>query len=107
MTSALDVAAYILRKQGPMTAMKLQKLVYYSQAWHLVWEERRLFEEAIEAWANGPVVRELYLRHRGLWQLDASTHLGGNPDAIDAGQRDPLCQDLVRQFGASGSQQGA
>lgn len=34
--SALDVAKYILVKQGTsMTSMKLQKLVYYSQAWHV------------------------------------------------------------------------
>ena len=40
-----DVAAYILEKIGSMTTMKLQKLVYYSQAWSLVWDEKRLFEE--------------------------------------------------------------
>lgn len=90
MASALDVAAYILRQQGPMTAMKLQKLVYYSQAWHLVWEERRMFEETIEAWANGPVVRELYRRHQGLWQVDSNTPLGGNPDALDIGRRETV-----------------
>lgn len=32
MASVLDVAAYILAQQGEMTAMKLQKLCYYSQA---------------------------------------------------------------------------
>lgn len=42
MAGAIDVAAYILAQRGPMTAMKLQKLVYYSQAWHLVWEEEPL-----------------------------------------------------------------
>jgi hypothetical protein len=40
MASARDVAAYILSRQGRMTAMKLQKLVYYSQAWSVVWDER-------------------------------------------------------------------
>jgi uncharacterized phage-associated protein len=59
MASAHDVAAYILSRQGRMTAMKLQKLVYYSQAWSVVWDERPLFPEKIEAWANGPVVRDL------------------------------------------------
>ena len=38
-----DVASAILNRLGEMTAMKLQKLVYYSQAWHLVWEEKPLF----------------------------------------------------------------
>jgi hypothetical protein len=32
-----------------MTAMKLQKLIYYCQAWHLAWEGRALFPEAIQA----------------------------------------------------------
>lgn len=36
MASVFDVAAYVLEKMGPMSAMKLQKLVYYSQAWALV-----------------------------------------------------------------------
>jgi len=52
MATAHDVAAYILDKCGSMSAMKLQKLVYYSQAWHLVWDDAPLFEERVEAWAT-------------------------------------------------------
>ncbi len=37
MANAKDVAQYILEKQGEMTSIKLQKLVYYTQAWSLVW----------------------------------------------------------------------
>ncbi|MGW0920666.1 Panacea domain-containing protein [Streptomyces sp. NPDC002755] len=48
-----------------MTAMKLQKLVYYCQAWHLVWEGRALFPEAIRAWASGPVCPAVYELHQG------------------------------------------
>ena len=66
-----DVAAYILRKLGPMTAMKLQKLTYYAQAWHLVFDGQPLFESRIEAWANGPVVKDLYRTHRGRYSLTA------------------------------------
>ncbi len=69
MTNVQDVAAYILKARGPMTAMKLQKLCYYAQAWHLVWQEQALFPERVEAWANGPVVYELYRRHRGAFQV--------------------------------------
>jgi uncharacterized phage-associated protein len=68
--TAHDVAAYILQLRGPMSAIKLQKLVYYSYAWHLVWEEDHLFDAHVEAWANGPVVRELYHEHRGKFMLD-------------------------------------
>lgn len=69
MGNAHDVAAYILSKTGPLSAMKLQKLCYYSQAWSLVWDEQPLFDERIEAWANGPVVRPLYAQHRGQFTI--------------------------------------
>lgn len=71
MTTAHDVAAYILAKSGAMSAMKLQKLCYYSQAWSLVWDEEPLFTERIEAWANGPVTPELYDKHRGMYTVNS------------------------------------
>nr|WP_321461070.1 type II toxin-antitoxin system antitoxin SocA domain-containing protein [uncultured Cohaesibacter sp.] len=73
MAHVMDVAAYILSKMGPMTAMKLQKLVYYSQAWALVWDEEPLFDADFEAWANGPVCVELYQAHRGCFKVSPDT----------------------------------
>jgi uncharacterized phage-associated protein len=69
MANVFDVARYILHKQSPMTTMKLQKLVYYCQAWSLVWDEKPLFTERIEAWASGPVVPALYQTHKGQYQI--------------------------------------
>jgi len=94
MANAHDVAAYILTKRGSMTAMKLQKLVYYSQAWSLVWDERPLFPERIEAWANGPVVRDLYDRHRGQFLVTRWTW--GSPDALTTDERETV--DAVMDF---------
>lgn len=86
--SVHDVAAYILKKLGQtITAMKLQKLVYYSQAWSLAWDDAPLFPEKIEAWANGPVVRELYERHRGQFKV---SKWDGNPGALDSTQRETV-----------------
>ncbi|MCK5798882.1 MAG: DUF4065 domain-containing protein [Deltaproteobacteria bacterium] len=87
MITAADVAAYILDRQGEMTAMKLQKLVYYSYAWHLVWEGEKLFEDRIEAWANGPVVPSLYKLHRGQFKVSSlpegiPDHVVGDPSAL-------------------------
>ena len=67
MANVFDVAQYTLHKQDAMTTMKLQKLVYYCQAWSLVWDEKPLFTEEIQAWASGPVVRELYDVHKGMF----------------------------------------
>lgn len=61
----IDVANYILDKMGELTTMKLQKLTYYCQAWSLAWDEKPLFEDDFEAWANGPVSRKLYYKHAG------------------------------------------
>lgn len=87
MATAHDVATYILNKQGELPAMKLQKLVYYAQAWSLVWDEEPLFNDRIEAWANGPVVKTLYDSHRG--QFKVSTILG-NPDNLTVSQLDTI-----------------
>lgn len=92
MASVLDVAAYILQKHGSMTAMKLQKLAYYSQAWSLVWEDRPIFEDRIEAWANGPVVPSLYEFHRG--RFEVSKIAKGNPDALDPADKSTVISVL-------------
>lgn len=69
MASVHDVASYILRKTGSISTWKLQKLAYYSQAWHLVWDEEPLFDAQIQAWSNGPVVPELYKVHCGKYSV--------------------------------------
>ena len=101
MKTALDVAAYILEKLGPLTAMKLQKLVYYSQAWSLVWDERPLFREKVEAWANGPVVRRLFELHKG--QFKVAKVPGGDPGRLCERERETI--DAVLKFYGSKSSQ--
>lgn len=81
-----DVAAYILAARGPMTAMKLQKLCFYSHAWHLVWEEEPLFDARIEAWANGPIVPDLYRMHRGRFTLQPGSIVEGDAGNLDRGE---------------------
>lgn len=78
MASVFDVAKYIALKKGPVTTVKLQKLVYYSQAWSLVWDEKPLFENEIQAWANGPVVPDLFHAHRGKFKVDGGDFPNGN-----------------------------
>lgn len=68
--SAHDVARYILDNKSPLYAFQLHKLLYYCQAWSLVWDGAQLFSEPIEAWANGPVVPELYKIHKGVYKFD-------------------------------------
>jgi len=103
MATVHDVAAYILSKfDEPITAMKLQKLCYYSQAWHMVWEDRELFPEKIEAWANGPVVRDLYAKHRG--QFVVQNWQWGRPQDLDDGEKESI-DVVIENYGKLTAQQ--
>lgn len=62
--SCLDIANYFLvlvdREAGDtITQLKLQKLIYFAQGVSLALLEKPLFQEAIEAWDHGPVVKDL------------------------------------------------
>lgn len=96
MASVFDTAKYILESIGPMTAMKLQKLCYYSQAWSLVWDEEELFSEDFEAWANGPVVKELYDQHRKMFKVDLRTFSQGDSGNLNDIQKETI--DKVLSF---------
>ncbi|WOI37278.1 DUF4065 domain-containing protein [Alteromonas sp. CI.11.F.A3] len=96
MANIFDVASYILESIGTSSAMKLQKLAYYSQAWSLVWDEEELFEEDFEAWANGPVVRSLYNKHRGMFKVSADVFPEGDSDNLTDEQKDTI--DKVLEF---------
>lgn len=95
MADVFDVASYILSKCGDMSAMKLQKLCYYAQAWSTVWDERPLFPEEFEAWKNGPVCPALFFRTQG--QLIITEKDGnGNPDNLTPSQKEIV--DAVLEY---------
>lgn len=96
MITVKDVASYILNKKDSMPAMKLQKLVYYCQAWSLVWDERELFSERIEAWANGPVCRELFECHKGKFMISPQSIPSENIQSFIAAQQETM--DAVLNF---------
>ncbi|WP_181136527.1 Panacea domain-containing protein [Rathayibacter sp. AY1E6] len=71
-----DVAALLTERVGAIDAMKLQKLLFYSQAWHLAIHDESLFPDTIEAWRDGPVVDHVYQQHKSgtvrSWSGDAN-----------------------------------
>lgn len=79
MNSVFDIAEFILGELGEITTWKLQKLIYYCQAHYLGEKGKPLFKEEIEAWANGPVCRPLYDKHRGLFTIKT---IGGHTDKL-------------------------
>ncbi|SEB99087.1 Uncharacterized phage-associated protein [Nocardioides exalbidus] len=57
---ANDVAEVIVARLPGISAMKLQKLLYYVQSWHLAITDRPLFDEDFLGWSDGPVVYEVW-----------------------------------------------
>ncbi len=102
MASVFDVVKYMLNKSGSMTAMKLQKLAYYCQAWSLVWDEKSLFDEEIQAWANGPVCPVLFAAHKGHYSVDAS-FFNGNEQNLTKTQKETI-DAVLRDYGDKSSQ---
>lgn len=98
-----DVAAYLLavHKDGPghgaMEAMKVHRLCYYFQAWHLVWTKGPLFQDEIQAWGSGPVCPSLYQLHRGLYRLDSIP--GGSERAISDESAQETIVIVLRGYG--------
>jgi uncharacterized phage-associated protein len=97
----LDVAAAIVdvasaTGDDDLTTMKLQKLVYYVQAWHLADHGTPLFDEPIEAWPEGPVVRRLWQHHRGARRVHGFRF--GSADQLSPEDR-ALVEEVVDRYG--------
>ena len=63
--SALEIANWFVEKasqtpENDLTNLKLQKLLYFAQGKFLATTGNPLFNEQIEAWVLGPVVRSVY-----------------------------------------------
>lgn len=101
MLTALDVAEHILCETRAMTGMKLQKLVYYCQAWHIVWTDDVLFNNRIEAWRDGPVCPDLWREHANEFRV---SHIrGGDPSRLTARQKKTIKQ-VIKFYGGKTAQ---
>ena len=67
-----DYASYVgitmLQKGLTVSPLKLQKILYYEQAWHMVGfgRENQLFDCAPQAWVNGPVYPVIYYIYKDM-----------------------------------------
>lgn len=67
--TAKDIARYFLTLTEDdsgegLSNLKLQKLVYYAQGFHLAIYGEPLFSDEIQAWQHGPVVPTLYRTYK-------------------------------------------
>ncbi|MEZ4789054.1 MAG: DUF4065 domain-containing protein [Flavobacteriales bacterium] len=81
-----ELAEYLIARfqaEGvPITPVKLQKLLYYIQAWHLVYEKGHpLFNDQPEAWVNGPVYKAVFPLYKNRFMYDSIVLAGVKDDA--------------------------
>lgn len=61
-----DVCDYLINRfsesNESLSNLKLQKLLYYIQAWYLAFYNKPLFNSKFQAWIHGPVSRDIYNR---------------------------------------------
>lgn len=65
----LQVAAYFIKKsqEDPskrLDPLKLQKLIYYSQAWNLALSNGKLFPDNFQAWIHGPANLKVWYEYK-------------------------------------------
>jgi uncharacterized phage-associated protein len=97
MYSALDIAKIVLQNSDPeqgevITNLKLQKLLYYIQGFHLAMYDKALFTEDILAWQYGPVVREVYDKYK-----DFKDGVINSPEAEDCIELKQEELDLINE----------
>jgi len=68
MLSVHDVARELRARLPDAGDVKIHKLVYYCQGWHVAWTGSQMFSERLEAWTNGPVVADLRRAEKRNWQ---------------------------------------
>lgn len=98
--SADDVAAAIIRARPGLDQMQLHKLLYLVQAACLAWFDMPAFENEIQAWKYGPVVRMVagHYQHFGDSPIMESLH--GDPNQLDDRRR-WVVDKIVEQYGAT------
>ncbi|HYW11092.1 MAG TPA: type II toxin-antitoxin system antitoxin SocA domain-containing protein [Longimicrobium sp.] len=103
MQTPLDFANWFLarvdRRAGDsITHLKLQKLLFYAQAWALVLLGEPIFDEDFQAWQHGPVLRSVYDRFQGSGYQALSTPRRGAQSTFDP-QVEELLEDILRLYG--------
>ena len=78
MVTADQVASVILARSGTwMTSMQLQKMLYYVQSWHLAVTDEPLFPEHFKAYADGPLIPQVWHARRDQSTRRADQDLSG------------------------------
>ena len=77
--TAYDIARYFITcgidsEEEGISNLKLQKLVYYAQGYHLALYDFPFFDEPIQAWRHGPVCPDVYQKYKSYGARPITEH---------------------------------
>lgn len=111
MALAIDIARYLIHLASPsededvdcLCHLRLQKLLYYVQGWHLAVYSKPMFSGRIEAWTHGPVVREVYSSFADCRCHGIHPREGAETDALSTEEKEFVQSvwDEYKQYSAS------
>ena len=107
---SISLSEYIVAKIGKMTHLKLQKLVYYSEAYHLAYFDKSIIDDDFQAWLHGPVSRKLWNHLKPIANVYDNVRIKGDRDTsikefenkVTPDQLD-LINDVLKEYGTESS----
>ena len=100
---SIELAKYVIcrmkAKGKTINHLKLQKLLYYIQAWHLVYTDEPLIEDEFEAWLHGPVLRKVwnYYKRYSVMLDDLPCEENCNIDITE--EQKQIIDDVLDEYG--------
>ncbi len=108
---SLLLAKYIIVKLGGMNHLKLQKLLYYIESWHLVIFDQSIVDDDFYAWVHGPVLKRVwntYKRYSLLYDslpndLAKASDIIDQAEAVLNSDQLDLIKDVLEEYGSKGA----
>jgi uncharacterized phage-associated protein len=102
---SVNLAYYIInsKKYPNLSHLKLQKLLYYIQSWHLVFFDKKLFDDDFQAWVHGPVSRKIYdaFKDESILHNELNTDFSKNAniESMLTDEQIELINDVLDEYG--------
>jgi uncharacterized phage-associated protein len=99
---ALAVADKLVRlareSEIPITPMQVQKLTYFAHAWNLGLGYGPVFQDAVESWQYGPVIRSVYHALKSYGSEPVTEPLLVEEEALSP-EEDAVIKAIFQQYG--------
>lgn len=101
--NVIELSKYIIKYLGdkriPVNHLKLQKLIYYVDAWHYVFKNYSLITDNFEAWQHGPVIRKVWDYYKKSSILYDNLSVPKNVDFKVSKEQLQIINDVLDEYG--------